>query len=343
MPASEPAARPAKRPTLKDVAAETGLSVTAVSYALRGLHGKESTRRRVVEAAARLGYEADPIARALASGSTGVTGVLCGSLTDLWQQRLAAALARALFADGVNALIVDAAGDPGHQLELAERVVQQRVDALVVIPLDPLTAGWEPIGDRVPLITVGDELVAAHTASAVLFDVGLAVTHALDTLAQHGHHRVSVLAAEMSSRRRRPIEVAAAKLARARGLTLTVTTCPHELDGARAAVAALLGADEPPTAVLGLADSMAYGAYAAARELGLDIPSDLSVIGFDDHPMSALLTPALSSYRWPLESIVEEIMHRVSLTVSGAASVDDVLLAPEPFARGSVGDAPSAS
>jgi len=336
VPSPSSGERPGRRPTLKDVAAETGLSVTAVSYALRGLHGSESTRRRAADAAARLGYEADPIARALASGTSGVVGVLCGSLTDLWQQRLAAGLGRALFASGRGGLIVDAAGDSQHQLALAEKLVQQRVDALVVIPLDPLTRAWKRVADEVGVITVGDELVHASTRSAVLFDDSTAVSHALEEVAARGHQVVSLLTPEKSSRRRRPVEQAAADESRRHGIAISMTACSYELHEAAAVVERLLQSAQPPTAVVAMADSMAYGAYSAARSLGLSIPRDLSVIGFDDHPMSALLTPALTSYRWPLETIVDAILERVE-----ARTVDDVLLEAEPHARDSVGPPPS--
>jgi LacI family transcriptional regulator len=65
-----------KRATIRQVAEATGLSTAAVSYALRGVHVSEETRLRVQQAATELGYEADPIARALASGRTGMVGVL---------------------------------------------------------------------------------------------------------------------------------------------------------------------------------------------------------------------------------------------------------------------------
>ena len=69
-----------RRPTLRDIADETGLSTAAVSYALRGLQVTPTTQRRVREVADRIGYQVDPIARALASGRTGYVGVLC----DRW-------------------------------------------------------------------------------------------------------------------------------------------------------------------------------------------------------------------------------------------------------------------
>ena len=102
----------AKRPTLKQIAEETGLSVTAVSYALRGEHVSAATIARVREKADELGYTADPVARALRGGRTGVVGLLVGSLADFWQQTLAHAIQRELRARGLHAILADG-GEPG--------------------------------------------------------------------------------------------------------------------------------------------------------------------------------------------------------------------------------------
>jgi LacI family transcriptional regulator, galactose operon repressor len=75
-----------QRPTIRQLAEYTGLSPAAVSYALRGMHVSAETEDRVRAAAEELGYEADPIARALAGGETGVVGLLVGSLADFWNQ-----------------------------------------------------------------------------------------------------------------------------------------------------------------------------------------------------------------------------------------------------------------
>ena len=136
-----------KRVTLRDLADDTGLSPAAVSYALRGLHVTEETQQRVREAAERLGYQADPIARALASGRTDTIGVLCGSLEDMWQQSVAAALGRSLLDAGRIGLIVDASNDPELEATLARRLVDQRVDALIVLPVDPARG---PLGGATP-------------------------------------------------------------------------------------------------------------------------------------------------------------------------------------------------
>ena len=126
-----------KRATIREVAEATGLSPAAVSYALRGIQTSEETQQRVRRAAAELGYNVDRIARALASGRTGTVGLLFGSLEDLWQQLLGVGMGSALLARDHYALLVDAAGDPERQLLLARQLRDQRVDGLIVHPLDP--------------------------------------------------------------------------------------------------------------------------------------------------------------------------------------------------------------
>src|SRR4030081_2241845 len=103
---------PAKRVTIREVADAAGLSPAAVSYALRGMQVSEETQERVRKVASDLGYEVHPIARALASGRTGMVGILGPSLEDLWQQRLVAQAGRVLLAHDRYALILDAGGDP---------------------------------------------------------------------------------------------------------------------------------------------------------------------------------------------------------------------------------------
>jgi LacI family transcriptional regulator len=331
----------ARRPTLKDIAIDTGLSMATVSYALRGLHGTDETRQKVQEAADRLGYSADPVARALASGRSGSVGVLCASLEDLWQQRLAAALGRELLAPDRNAWIVDSAGDADRQLELAQHLVDHRADVVVVIPIDPSATGWARIAREVPLITVGDPLPAARRTSEVLFDNETGVSTALQTLAGAGHRTIAVLSPTRRFPTERPAEALAQRLGAELGLRIRLLECPHDLAGATDVARALLAGDDRPTGVLALADSMAYGVYAACRELGLGIPGDLSLLGYDDQPTSQLLTPALSSFQWPLDELVTDVVARVASIVGAHRRIRRRTLAPTLMLRESLGPAPA--
>lgn len=325
-----------RRPTLRDIAEDTGLSSAAVSYALRGLHVPAPTQARVRESAHRLGYHADPIARALASGRTGTVGVLCGSLTDPWQQSVAAALGRALLGAGRNALTVDAGNDPAHEAELARRLVDQRVDAVIVLPVDPLAPHWAEIAGQAPVVAVGDGLPEVATACEVVFDNVTGVTDGLRQLAGHGHTRVTVLTPTDRATADRPAEQVVQLVAAELGLTAQLRTAPHDLDSATEVALEELRAADPPTAFLCLADAIAFGVYAAAAELGLQVPADVSVIGYDDQPVSRLLSPPLSSYRWPLAELVEAVVTCTVAAIDEDRHGDRTVIVPAPMPRQSV-------
>jgi LacI family transcriptional regulator len=321
---------------LRDIAAETGLSSAAVSYALRGLQVPVETQERVREAAERLGYQADPAARALASGRTGYVGVLCGSLEDIWQQGIAASLGRELLKSGRHGLIVGASNDPEVEATLAEQLVAQRVDALICLPIDPRGVHWASVAERTVLVSIGDSLPDAAAAAEVVFDNAGAVRHALSELASFGHRHIAVLTPLAVSTPDRPAESVVPEVAAELDVDALLTSAPLEIDGASAVAREILTAADRPTAILCLADFIAYGVYAAARELALDIPRDLSVMGFDDNQLSRLLSPPLSSYRWPVDELVTSVVQRTLRAVDEGKSSRRKVLTFAPQARGSV-------
>ncbi|MDQ6773141.1 MAG: LacI family transcriptional regulator [Candidatus Dormibacteraeota bacterium] len=293
-----------KRVTLQQIAHQVDLSPSAVSYALRGMHVAKETEERVRRVADELGYTADPIARALASGRTGMIGVLCASLADLWQQRVSASLGRALLERDLFALIVDSAGDPVRELALARQLRDQRVDGLIVSPLDPSAGLWAELENAMPLVAIGDSLTGVRPRGEVLYDNNAGVSLALGHLAALGHRRLGVLTPSQNVRPNRPTEVYVEQAATRLGLQVRFVTSPHWLPEATAAAHEVLGLRPRPTAVFCFSDSIAHGAYAAARDLGLAIPQDVSIVGYDDQPVSGLLSPALTTVGWDIDRLV---------------------------------------
>jgi LacI family transcriptional regulator len=270
-----------KRATLRDVADLTGLSTAGVSYALRGQRVSAATAERVRDAADQLGFRSDPIARALRSGSSGVIGVIGGSLADYWHQEFASELQRHLRRRGRYMLLADADGDAATELDRARGLVDQRVDGLIALPVAPDSPAWNEIVTELPVVAVGAPL--PPPAGAVRFQADAGSDLVLDHLRDLGHERITVLASGMHRPRRR------------RGVHTRVCGFAPE-DGRTAAVAELHAG--PPTALFALSDALAYGAYMACADLGLRVPEDVSVAGFDDHPISRLVSPALTTVNW---------------------------------------------
>jgi LacI family transcriptional regulator len=328
---------PRKRATIREVAQATGLSPAAVSYALRGMQVSEETMERVRAAAAELGYEADPIARALASGRTNMIGLLCGSLEDLWQQSLAVGISRGLREKDRYALILDAVGDPARERALAQQLRDQRVDGMIVQPVDPAAPFWSELCESLPVVAIGDSL--AGTAGEVVFDNRRGVTLALEHLHALGHRRIALLTPTMTSTPDRPADVLVTAEADRLGLDIVVATAPHGLAAATDAAHRILDAHRP-SAVFCFADSIAYGVYAAAAELGLSIPGDVSVMGYDNHPMSGLLTPGLTTVDWDIDGIVRAAVRLMSAAADGGTRRRRVVQQPTLRERGSVGRLP---
>ncbi|WP_371783529.1 LacI family DNA-binding transcriptional regulator [Streptosporangium subroseum] len=327
--------QPRKRATIREVAKATGLSPAAVSYALRGLQVSEETIERVRQAADELGYEADPIARALASGRTGMIGLLCGSLEDLWQQALGVGIGRALKDNDRYALILDAAGDPAREHTMARQLRDQRVDALIVQPVNPAAPFWAELCESLPVVSIGDGLAGARTAGEVVFDNRSGVTLALEHLRGRGHRRLVLLTSTMASTPDRPADVHVLAEGGRLGLDIEVVTAPQALTAATEVAGRLLG--DGHRAFFCFSDSIAYGVYAAADEQGLRIPADVSVMGYDNHPMSGLLTPGLTTVDWDIDGIVRAAVRMVVAAADGNTRRRRIVQAPQLRARGSVG------
>jgi len=324
-----PAVSPAgKRVTIREVADAAGLSTAAVSYALRGIQVSEETQERVKKVAAELGYEANPIARALASGRTGMVGILGPSLEDLWQQWLAAELGRELLRRDRYALILDAGGDPLRQRMLAAQLRDQQVDGLIVSPIDPSGEFWQDLAESLAVVSLGDALADAAVAGEVLFDNRTGVRAALEHLHALGHRRITVLCQPGAPTADRPAELFVASEAVRLAIDASIVSSPYELEQATGVARALLDAPDPPTAVFCFSDSIAYGVYAACRQLGLVIPDHVSVIGYDDHPVSALLAPPLTSFDWESERLAEVAVGMVLAAIDGPARRRRVLIQP---------------
>jgi len=324
-----------KRATIRQVAEATGLSPATVSYALRGLQTSEETQARVRRAAAELGYEADPIARALAGGRSGLVGVLCGSLEDLGEQRFVETVGRQLNTRELQILVTDAHGDPARERQLARQLADRRVDGLIVSPLDPSHEFWSELAGTIPVVTVGDALSGAATAGELIFENRRGVSDVLHHLHRLGHRRIAVLTPSRPSTPDRPSERVVTEVSEELGMEVRIVNSPHSVDGATAAAARVLAVLPRPSALFCLSDSIACGVYAAAHAAGLRIPEDLSVAGYDDHPIARVLTPELTSVSWGANGVARMAADLMGDAIAGEATPRRLLVTPTLVPRGS--------
>lgn len=299
-----------RRPTLRDIAQAAGLSKAATSYALRGLRGSEKTVARVQAIAQEMGWTADPVARALAGGRSGNVAII-GSLGDLWRQGLAVMLSEALHEHGRFSAIADVDTSPEREHNALRTLSARRVDAAIVLPVDPSAPYWAEIPERIRLVSIGDALLHRPVARTVLFDNEFGISTALGHLADLGHRSVGLLAPSLPSTPGRPAQLLVEKVGAAMGLSISVGSSSSSVAGGAAAAANLLSNPARPTALLCLSDSLAFGAYRAARSLSLSVPGDISIMGFDDSELATLVSPALTTFGWDESAIVKAAIESV--------------------------------
>lgn len=291
-------------PTIRDVAKQAGVGVGTVSRVLNGGGSVAvETRNKVVQAIELLNYRPSPAARTLSRGRAATIGVTAPFLTSpSVVQRLQGVVAGL---DGSDYDLGLASVETPEQRErrFADLCQRHRVDGAILISL-------APSADEARLLTstgVPTVLVDARCKglpSIVIDDVS-GGRLATDHLIELGHRRIAFLSDDSDpafrftasgDRRRGYLQALAA--AGIESEPHLIVACPHGREEAAAAAAAILAADRRPTAIFAASDTQALGVLQAARTLGIRVPDELSVIGFDDIELAGFV--GLTTVRQPL-------------------------------------------
>ncbi len=317
----------ARQVGIEDVARAAGVSITTVSHAMNGRgHVSATTRERVREIAASLGYAPNRIASALRSQRSRIIGFVSDAIaTTPYAGRLVQGAQDAAAARGQLLVVVNSNGDTDVESQQIAALLSQQVDAVVFARMFHLRTHL-PAGLRnVPSVLI-DTVDPQGDIPSVVPDEEQIARLATQTLIAHGHTRITHLTLTT--------DVPAVE-GRVAGYTQTMseaglvpTVVAVEGDGnataGRAAFAQLPdGPDDRPTAVFCFNDPMAMGVYQAAIRAGISIPEDLSVVGVDDFtPVAAELLPGLTTVALPHHEMgVWAIDHALALLDGRSSAV----------------------
>ena len=341
-----------KRQTrLRELASDLGVSITTVSRALAGYPDvSESTRTRVTEAAKARGYVPSRVGRMLVSGRTDFIGMVLpvrdGHLMDSFLGEFVAGLSEGLTARGRDLFIATAPRLNGEADVVRHMIDGDRADAIVINRTEIDDQRIRVLAERqFPFVSHGRILSAPNDFAWFDTDGTAAFADAARMLIGLGHRRFGLLTiAEpftFAHLRRRGLEQALSEA----GLDLprsAIRSVPMMDEAAAIAAAAeLLSSDDRPTAIFGVTDNQAIAVLKAAAACSLAVPDDLSVIGFDDLPISAYAQPALSTFDQHARESAAVIAGMVTdLLDKGPQAVASRLIKPEFTARASHGPAP---
>jgi LacI family repressor for deo operon, udp, cdd, tsx, nupC, and nupG len=285
-----------ERATIEDVAAAAGVSVATVSRALRGLPNvAEPTRERIERIAGELDYRADPAASRLAAGRSRSVAVAV-PLLDGWYFAHVVSGAEAVFAEaGYDTIIVGigAQGEGRRVLEVAGPI-HRRVDGLICVDVSLTDDEVSRLRDQgMGIVYVGHDNEAIPCVGIDDVEVGrLATRHLLEL----GHRRIGLINGQpddalgfvVPHKRHHGYELALRDAGLVPDPALQMPGY-FTIEGGYQATCHLLDLADPPTALFTFSDEMAFGALWAARDRGVSVPADLSIIGVDDHDVSVLL------------------------------------------------------
>jgi len=290
--------RAKSRIRLQEVALESGYSIGTVSRAIsRPEHLHPATVAHVRAAAERLGYRPNIVARALRMGVSESIHVLTPSLVSLFPD-IIRGIESAALDFGYSVVILHTAGDEVRQRRYLADVAAGRADGALLLSMPvPEGLGVGP-GRFPPMVSVLQESGHADVACVRMDDLqaaSLVVEHLLGL----GHRRIAHIRGEeghpLAARR----EQAFVRAMRAAGLRPICVPGAFAPEAGQRAMAALLDAAEPPTAVYAANDEIAVGALTALRDRGLRAPEHVSVVGHDDQRLSRIYEPAITTVQVP--------------------------------------------
>jgi LacI family transcriptional regulator len=294
--------------TIKDVARESGVSYATVSRVLTGFEFvKETTRQRVMEAAEHLGYVANLHARSLVGGHSQIVGLLVPNLDNGYVGTITQGIDKELARANYDLMLYTSHRHPGKESFYVDAIANGLTDGLLLIaPLVP-TAYLEALRQQdFPYVLI-DQADNTENSSVVESANWQGAYDATRYLIHLGHTRIAFIKGSSVVRsaadRLQGYKTALADHGIAIQEELIIEGDFQQQTGYESAKRLLQRLQPLPTAIFASNDLAAFGAMDAARECGLRIPQDISIMGFDDVPQASFVYPKLTTIRQPLEQM----------------------------------------
>jgi len=334
-----------ERPTsIKDIARIAGVSHSTVSRALRGSPlVSEETSDRIRQIAAKSGFRASAVARSLATSRTSTIGVVVTSIADPFVAQVVEGIEEAAIANNYSVFLANCHADPDRELKVVHSFEDRRVDGIIVTA-SRVGALYGPTLEQthIPIVLLNNQHPSqfAHSVMIENFEASRRAVHYLTEL---GHQRIGYIGdrfgygsdSERFSGYRAALDEA--------GLPFRPELVVHGDGKAEAggeAARKLLKEIERPTAIFCYNDMTAVGALKAMRSQRIEVPGDISLVGFDDLPLASYIDPPLTTVRQPKLEMGRLAMEVLLKLMSGADAEQNIVVKGELIVREST-DAPS--
>lgn len=296
------------RLVIRDIAALAGVSVATVSRVLNGRPDVSSATRDMVRRHIReRGYVTSRTARALASGRTGLIGLTVPYMVDHYFAQILTGATEAVYERDARLVVCPTRSEHDREVSLLERLMHGTTDGALLIAPSETPAELAALRRRAyPFVVVDPPDTLDEDIPVVCAAGWSGARTATEHLIALGHTRIGAITGARGQRASRDRMAGYQAALFAASLPVNpalVVESDFSIEGGYRAALHLLAQGDAPSAIFAFNDNMALGVLRAARERGLDVPRRLSVVGFDDLEMAALVTPELTTVRQPLQEI----------------------------------------
>lgn len=298
--------------TIAEIAAAAGVSVPTVSRVLNGRKGVSVETRRTIEKLLEdRGYER----RGRPARGSGLIDFVISSLETQWATTLLRGAQAEASRQGADLVVTTTDGRPIGTPDWVEHLAARGSDGIVLVVSELLPAGREQLERlHVPVVLVDPVGTGAQPFATVAATDWAGGRDAADHLLGLGHRRIGFITGPIQQVCHRDRLDGYQAALRRNGVRLDPDLVRHGdslVGGGRRLGAELLALPDPPTAIISGSDEQAYGVYLAARDRGLRIPEDLSVVGNDDVELCQWISPQLTTVRQPLAAMAREATRMV--------------------------------
>ena len=333
------------KPSIKDVARLAGVSTATVSRSLNEPRKvNQETLASVRQAVDQLGYTPHFGGRALASNRSNTIGALIPTMDNAIFARGLQSLQETLAEAGVTLLIATSGYDPAREYEQIQNLLSRGVDGVMLIGTARPEKTYALLNQQSVPVVIAWSYHDQSNHVCIGFDNAAAAADLTNGVLDHGHRRIAMIAGISRGNDRAADRIKGVRQTlRARGLELADThliEAPYNLEDAGRAMARLMRLATRPTAVICGNDVLAAGALMQAKQLGITVPDDVSVVGFDDIDLAAVTDPPLTTMHVPHRRMGRAAAEALLAIRGGSGTASGVKFTPELILRGSLAGPP---
>lgn len=304
---------------IKDIAREAGVSTATVSHVInKTKYVSDPTRERVQKAIKKFNYHPNAHAQMLALGRSKMIGLLVSDISNPYFPEIIKSIEAAVFASGYHLILLNTNYETDRAVEYVQRLIQMKVAGIILMIAEFDEALITEAKRKKTSIVFHDLGTVGERMSNIILDYGVGIDEAIQHLVSLGHKNIVHIAGSHeihSARVRRQAFIDAMKRYLPKTPVPRIYEGDFRFEGGRLAASQVLAEKTLPTAVVVANDLMALGAMQEFKSAGLQIPQDISIIGFDDISFASLSEPPLTTVCSPRVEVGRRAFEALLLTV----------------------------